>query len=213
MTLLIVRPQPGADESAERARALGLEPRVAPLFETRQLAWTPPDPGRFDAILLTSANAARLAGDGLKPFLALPCYAVGARTAAAARAAGFADIRTGQADGAAIAALAARDGARSILHLCGRDHAALGGVTHVPVYAAEPSGALPPGLGEAMVLLHSPRAAARFASLAGDRSRFALVAISAQTAEAAGGGWRSVAVADAPTDEALLELAAKLCQT
>ena len=87
MKLLIVRPQPGADESAKRARALGLEPIVAPLFETRALDWIQPDPGDFDAILLTSANAARLGGDGLKPFLALPCYAVGERTAAAARAA------------------------------------------------------------------------------------------------------------------------------
>ena len=213
MKLLIVRPQPGADESAARAREMGLDPVVAPLFETRALDWRPPDPDGFDAVLLTSANAARLGGEGLTAFLALPCYAVGEATAAAARAAGFTDVRTGPSDGAALAAMAERNGARSMLHLGGRDHVALDRVMHVAVYASEPAGTLPGDLNEAVVLLHSPRAAARFAALASDRAKFTLAAISAQTAEAAGGGWRKVAVASAPRDEALLELAAKLCQT
>jgi uroporphyrinogen-III synthase len=212
MKLLIVRPQPGADESAKRARALGLEPIVAPLFEVRPLAWTSPDPAAFDAVLLTSANAARLGGAGLKSFLALPCYAVGEGTADAARAAGFADVRTGPSDGAALAVMARRDGATSLLHLGGRDHRPLEGAAHVPVYASEEAGALPQDLGEAVVLLHSPRAAARFAALAGDRGSFVLAAISAETAAAAGPGWRQVAIAAAPRDAALLELAAKLCQ-
>ena len=213
MKLLIVRPQPGADESAARARALGLEPVVAPLFETRARAWTPPDPARFDAVLLTSANAARLGGEGLRFYLALPCYAVGERTAAAARTAGFTEVRAGLSDGAALAAMAEREGAKSMLHLGGRDHVALDRATHIAVYASEPAGALPADLEEAVVLLHSPRAAARFAALAGDRRRFSLAAISPQAAEAAGSGWRKVAIASAPRDEALLELAAELCQT
>ena len=213
MKLLIVRPQPGADETAARARALGLEPIVAPLFETRPLAWAPPDPGGCDAILLTSANAARLGGEGLRAFLALPCYAVGARTAQAAREAGFADVRTGPSDGAALAALAERDGAKSPLHLGGRDHVALGCATHIAVYASEPAGAFPADPGEAVVLLHSARAAARFAALAPDRGTIVVAAISAEVAKAAGGGWRQVAIAATPRDEALLELAAKLCQT
>ena len=213
MKLLIVRPQPGADESAARARAIGLEPIVAPLFETRPLDWTPPDPAGFDAILLTSANAARLGGEGLRPLRALPCYAVGERTAEAARAAGFTDVRTGPSDGAALAAMAERDGANAMLHLGGRDHVALGGATHVAVHASEPVGALPSDLGEAVVLLHSPRAASRFAELAPDRATISIAAISAQVAQAAGAGWKCVAIAGAPRDEALLELAAKLCQT
>jgi uroporphyrinogen-III synthase len=212
MKLLIVRPQPGADETAARARTLGLAPLVAPLFETRPLAWRPPDPANFDAVLLTSAAAARLGGDGLKTFLLLPCYAVGERTAAAARAAGFRDVRTGPSDGAALAAMAARDGVRAPLHLGGREHRELPQVAHVAVYAAEPCGALPPDLGDAVVLLHSPRGAARVAELAADRSRLALAAISAEAAEAAGAGWKAVAVAAAPRDQALLELAAGLCE-
>jgi uroporphyrinogen-III synthase len=197
-----------------RARALGLEPIVAPMFILRALAWRPPDPARFDAVFLTSANAARLGGDGLTSFLSLPCYTVGERTAEAACAAGFADIRTGPSDGAALIALARSEGATALLHLGGREHIVLESVTHVPVYAAEASGALPAGADDALVLLHSPRAAAGFAALAGKRrGAIRIVAISAQTAAAAGEGWEAVAIAAAPRDQALLELAAKLCQT
>jgi uroporphyrinogen-III synthase len=73
----------------------------------------------------------------------------------------------------------------------------------------------PPGRleGPAVAMVHSPRVAARFAQLAGDKGAIALAAISAAAAEAAGEGWRSKAVAAAPRDEALLELAAKLCNT
>ena len=213
MKVLILRPQPGADESAARARAMGLEPIVAPLFRLRALPWQPPDPAGYDAILLTSANAARLGGDGLTPFFALPCYAVGESTAEAARAAGFVDVRTGPSDGAALLALARAEGAESPLHLAGRDYLALAGAAHVPVYAAEAAGTLPRGWQGALVLLHSARAATRLASLAGDRSAVRVAAISAQAAQAAGEGWKSLAIASAPRDQALLELAAKLCQT
>jgi uroporphyrinogen-III synthase len=213
MKLLIVRPRPGADETEARARALGLEPIVAPLFETRALDWAPPDPGSYDAILLTSANAARLGGAGLRTFLALPCYAVGERTAQAAREAGFTDVCTGPSDAAALAAMAKRDGARSLLHLGARDHVAIGAAAHIAVYASEPTGALPLDLGAAVALLYSARAAARFAELATDRGAIVIAAIGAEVARAAGGGWKQVAIAAAPRDEALLELAAKLCQT
>lgn len=213
MKLLIVRPRPGADETAARARGLGLEPIVLPLFETRALAWTPPDPRSFDAVLFTSANAARHGGAGLRSLLGLPCYAVGERTADAARAAGFGEVKTGPSDGFALAAMAEADGAGALLHLGGRDHVPVERSTHIAVYASEPTGVLPAELGDALVLLHSPRAASRLAALATDRARLVVAAISAQVAEAAGPGWKQVAVAAAPRDEALLELAAKLCQT
>ena len=214
MKVLILRPQPGADETAARARAMGLEPVVAPLFAVRPLAWSPPDPAGFDALLLTSANAARHGGDGLAAFRALPCYAVGEATAAAARDAGFADVRTGPSDGAAALAVARDDGARQLLHLCGRDRIALDGVMQIPVYAAESAGALPDDLETMLALLHSPRAAARFAALVGGRrGAIRVAAISAQTAQAAGEGWRSLEIAAAPRDQALLELARKLCHT
>jgi uroporphyrinogen-III synthase len=216
MKVLVLRPQPGADETAARARALGLEVVVAPLFAVRPLAWRPPDPAGFDAIMLTSASAARQASGGLTPYKSLPCYAVGEATAAAAQEAGFADIRVGPDDGAALLLMMAEDGIKSAFHACGEDHLALGhpaiSIARVPVYAAEVADRLPVAAEGALALLHSPRAAALFARLAGDRSRIVIAAISARTARAAGEGWRQVAVAPRPRDDALLELAAKLCQ-
>jgi uroporphyrinogen-III synthase len=216
--VLILRPQPGAGETAARASAMGLDPVVAPLFTIRRLPWSPPDPAGFDSVLLTSANAARLGGGGMTPFLALPCYAVGERTADAAREAGFRDIRTGPGDGEALPRIIAADGLSRAFHPCGREHRAFDNVLSVPVYAAEAVERLPDAAasaiaGGAIALLHSPRAAALFAALAGPlRPAIEVVAISPAAAEAAGAGWRSCRVAESPRDQALLELAAKLCQ-
>ncbi|HEY5720799.1 MAG TPA: uroporphyrinogen-III synthase [Allosphingosinicella sp.] len=222
MKLLIVRPQPGASETAARARKLGLDPVVSPLFEIRPLRWQAPDPEGFDALLLTSANAVRHGGGGLARFVRLPCYAVGEASAEAAREAGFGDVRTGPGDAAAAAAMMEKDGVRRAFHPCGRDRAGLGepgiDIVHVPVYAADPIDELPADAKAALdagplVLVHSPRSGALLARLVPNKAGVAVAAISAAAAQAAGGGWRSVAVASAPSDEALLELAAKLCQT
>ena len=44
-----------------------------------------------------------------------------------------------------------------------------------------------------------------------ERGAISIAAISAAAAVAAGEGWAAVAIADKPTDEALLALAARLC--
>jgi uroporphyrinogen-III synthase len=221
-TLLILRPQPGADRTAARVRALGLAPVIAPLFTVRPLAWTAPE-GPFDAVMLTSANAARHAGDGLTPYLKLPCHAVGEATAEAACEAGFLDIVTGTADGAALAAGMADAGIRSALWPCGLDRAASDHagirIAAVPVYESKPIEFLPSEAEAALragavALLHSRRAAACFAALAAAYRRTTrIAALSPAVARAAGDGWAGIAAADRPRDDALLELAAKLCQT
>jgi uroporphyrinogen-III synthase len=198
---------------------MGLEPVLAPLFTVRPVAWDAPDPAKFDAILLTSANAAREARIGLAAYLDLPCHTVGEATAAAASEAGFADIRTGASDGAAaVAAMSGR-----VLHLCGREHLPLThervSVERRIVYAADAVASLPAAAkgavaAGAIALLHSPRAATTFASFLPEdtRTRVTAAAISEAAAAALGPGWRRVAVAARPRDEALLELAAELCQ-
>lgn len=223
MTLLILRPEPGASESAARAEAVGLDVVTAPLFTIEPLAWEIPA-GAFDAVMITSANAARHGGAGLAAFASLPCYAVGESSADAARTAGFADVRTGPSDGAALVAEMEADGIARAFHPSGRDHVALRStamkIERRAVYAAEPVEALPEKAATALqkgalALLHSPRAAAQFAMLvdaAGiSRREIRVTAISEAAAAAAGGGWKTVAAAPAPRDEALLELAAKLC--
>jgi uroporphyrinogen-III synthase len=212
--VLILRPRPGADESAARARAIGLEPVVAPLFTIRPIEWDRPKAEAFDAVLLTSAHAARQMRAG--ELASLPCYTTGEATSRAAREVGFADIRTGPGDGEAALAVARRNGRSRVLHLCGRDHIALPGVERRIVYAADAAGTLPETASKALadgapVLVHSPRAAAVFARLVDDRRRIRLALISAAAADAAGEGWAEKAVAARPRDEALLEVAAKLC--
>lgn len=219
--VLILRPQPGADDTAERARERGLEPVVAPLFTIEARDWTPPSPDRFDAILLTSANAVRHGGPGLGPFLALPCYAVGEATAAAARDAGFADVRTGPSDAAAVAAMMADDGIRSAFHPGAAETAPIAQpdvvIEHVPAYSSVAADRLSDVADSALrsgavVLLHSPRAAAAFAGQIGERrERTRIAAISDAAAAAAGAGWAGVGVALEARDEALLDAAEELC--
>lgn len=215
MKLLVLRPEPGAAATAARARAAGLDPLVAPLFAVRPCAWDAPDMP-VDALMLTSANAARAAGALPDALRGLPLYAVGAKTAAAAGSLGAAEIRVGEAGVAELVARAARDGIGTLLHLAGADRTAFdpAGVRIVTriVYAAapvEPPPALPAR--DTVALLHSARAARRFAELVAPAGH-AIAALSPAVAAAAGPGWRAVAVAARPDDDALLAAAARLCQ-
>ncbi len=220
--LLVLRPEPGNAETCARAQALGLEAFGHPLFETRAVDWDAPAPTDYVGVMLTSANAARLAGPNLARFVHLPLFAVGEATADAARAAGFISVVSGEGDVTFLLAKIATLGLHKILHLAGeeyRDVPALGiEVDRRTVYAAEPvepgaafSDALDRG---AVALLHSPRAATRFAALVdqleADRSRIKIAAISANAAERAGVGWQEVAIAPVPRDDALVSLAATL---
>lgn len=225
-TVLILRPQPGADRSAEKARALGLEPAVAPLFVVRSVEWRAPDPAGFDAVMLTSANALRQAGPQLRRFLHLPGYAVGETTAAAAREAGFREIATGPADAEALAAMMLEGGIRRAFHPSGADRTEMDvaglSVDRRAVYASEAVGKLPAAAREALAsgalaLLHSPRAMMTFGRLCDEagmvRASISIAAISAVAATAAGPGWARTLWAAEPRDQALLELAAKLCNS
>lgn len=224
--VLVCRPEPGATATAGAARALGLAPVTAPLFRIEPLAWEPPAPEGFDALVMTSANAARNAGPALGRYHALPGFAVGEATAAAMRRAGLRDIVAGDRDAEALTTLLAGGSFRRLLHLCGEHHRAPVradlAVLSVPVYRAVAAPTLPPAAREALaagaaVLLHSPRAAALFARLADAaglaRARIRLVAISPAAAAAAGPGWASVEAAPAPADGAMLAIAGKLCES
>lgn len=215
MRILVVRPQPGADATAARLQALGHEAAVHPLLETRPLAWALPAQTP-DAVILSSAAAVRHAGALADAFKHLPAYAVGEATAAAARAAGWADVTAGQ--GTMQALLDALAGsARHLLHLAGAD---LTPVTVPPalrlsratVYETPllPLPALPD---VAAVLLHSPRTAGQFAAewdrLGGRREAVQLFAISVATLTAAGTGWGKAQAAPEPSESALLVMLPK----
>jgi len=194
---------------------MGLDAIVRPLFAVEPVSWTPPDPARFDAIMLTSANAARLAGDGAERYRHLPVFAVGAATAAAARDAGFRDVTSGDSDVSALMQTLAACGYSHVLHLAGRDRTPMPPpvliLTTCITYAS--AALLPPALpDDAVALLHSPRAAARLAAIVTARDGLSLVAISPATAAAAGPGWRNVLSSATPDERAMLALAATLCK-
>jgi uroporphyrinogen-III synthase len=212
--LLVLRPEPGASATVDKAQKMGLDAVAAPLFVVEPLAWRGPDPAQFDGLLLTSANAIRHGGGDLAAYRKLPVYAVGEATAAAARDAGFTVANTGDSDIDRL--LSSIEPGLRLLHLCGADrrepNAATQSIHPVAVYCAAPvpAPALPATRGM-VALIHSPRAGHRFAELAMDRSTIAIAAISEAAASAVGDGWQSVAAAGQPSDESLLALAARLC--
>ncbi|MFM6853931.1 MAG: uroporphyrinogen-III synthase, partial [Sphingopyxis sp.] len=110
--IYIVRAQPGANATAMRARAAGLDARVAPMFAVQPVPWAAPDAASFDAVLFTSANGVRAVG---APWVDRPCWCVGPATMAAAQSAGWRVARTGHAGGDAL--LAGADGAAALLWL------------------------------------------------------------------------------------------------
>lgn len=223
MRLLIIRPQPGNDASAKRAREAGFEPVQLPFFEVRARGWDAPDPTHFDALLITSANAVRHAGAGLDKYSAMPVHAVGQNSADAVAARGLTLASTGTkgVDEALQLASAARH--HRLLWLAGEDQTSF----HMPeslqvetriVYAAEPA-ELPLDAraivaSADMVAVHSARAARTFAEFvdtqALSRAAIRLVAFSQAIAKAAGPGWQAIAIARHPSDEALLSAARAL---
>ena len=220
--VIVLRPEPAATRTADKARAAGLNVAVRPLFAPVAVAWTPPALELFDALLLTSANGVRLAGKGLARYRTLPAYAVGEATAQALKEAGFADVVSGDADGTAIVRHIIDDGRSRVLHLSGTTVAGLEAgslhVTRVPVYGMT---ALPPdpalkadAKAGSVLLVHSPRAGERVAGQFPQEARASLriVAISAAAAQACGEGWGSRTHPARPSDDEMLALARQLCE-
>ena len=103
--VLVTRPEPGAGETAARITALGLRPIIAPLLMIAQRHATLPPSARVQAIVATSRNAIPALPASHRH---LPLFAVGAATARHARAAGFEQVTSAEADAAALAALVAQ---------------------------------------------------------------------------------------------------------
>ncbi|UVO55040.1 uroporphyrinogen-III synthase [Sphingomonas sp. SUN039] len=237
MRVLIVRPAPGNEATAEAVAAMGLEPVVVPLFEIVPLAWEAPDPAIFDAVVMTSANAARHGGAGLAHFTHLPLFAVGEATGEAARAVGFGDVRIGLGDAADLADLVvqaeqgtvplgtvppqAKRGQSprgqslvQILHLTGSDHRSIPTEASMTVVTVYESRVLTPSapLNADIALVHSPRTGSRLAALTSDRASIRIVAISPAAAAACGSGWAAVHIADIPREHAMLATLALVCE-
>jgi len=100
MAVLVTRPQPDDEATAAALRARGFAVLTAPMLRFEPVAFRDDEDARYGAIIVTSANALR----GLEPhlkgsrLLRLPLFAVGERTAAAARGIGFENVIAADGD-------------------------------------------------------------------------------------------------------------------
>ncbi len=222
--LVIIRPQPGCDASVAAARALGLDAHGFPLFEVRPVAWDVPDPARFDALLVGSANAVRHGGAALGAFAGMAVYAVGEKTAQACRDVGLKVVAVGE--GGLQAVLARLDPAhKRLLRFSGAARVAIDPppgvtVTERVVYSSEPV-PMPAALADllnapAVIAVHSAEAARHLREQCErrgiDLSRLSLAVIGPRVAEAAGPGWDEVQSSPNPSEQALLALAGEMCK-
>jgi len=219
--LLLLRPQPGNDASAERARALGIEVVQLPLFEIVPLDHGPAPNGPFDALLVTSPNGARYGAYVIERFADLPIYTVGETSAQAVREHGGKDVRMGGGDAARTIPMIVADGVKTVLHICGeevRPFDTLGlTITQHIVYGSDARDMRPftkmlVTMPPSVIAIHSPAAGRRLSALMPPSCRNHMVlGLSEAAAEAAGTGWRKVHVSPTPDDSALLRIATTLC--
>jgi uroporphyrinogen-III synthase len=127
MRILVTRPEPDGERTAQKLRARGCDVLLGPVLRIKLLDKAELGEGPWDAVAMTSANAAHALERHSRrlEMTRLPALTVGRRTAEAARAVGFSDIASADGNEQALAHLI---GARlmrgnKILYLAGEDRA------------------------------------------------------------------------------------------
>jgi len=217
MRIWITRAEPGASRTADRLRALGHQPVVAPLLQVHALPGAI-GLGGVGALAFTSANGVTAFAERSAE-RSLPVFTVGDATAAAARKAGFADVSSASGDLDALAALIAAEADRfkgTVLAPGPREPA--GDLPGALAAQGVPARALalyetlpmspPSGMGPVdAVLIHSPKAAERLAAVMGENTGPAAYCISAAAAAPlTGRPFASVQWAARPDEDSLLAL-------
>lgn len=231
MRVVVTRPQVDAERTATALRARGHDVLIAPLLRIEPVA-AAIGPG-FAAVVITSAHApgAIAVHPEHDVLIKLPLFAVGGRSAEAARQAGFSNVTSADGDVRDLMRLivARRAGAAGpLLYLAGEDRAAdlIGELTAngiaaemTVVYRAAVA-PFPAGLaaalkaGEIDAVLHFSRRSAdnyldgaRTAGLLAQALTPRHVCLSPQIAEPlAAAGAKEIAVAPHPHEAALIEL-------
>jgi uroporphyrinogen-III synthase len=230
--LLVTRPEPDGERTGAALRARGHDVLLAPLLRIEAVAC---DLGEaaYGAVVMTSANAARAVAThpSRAVLAALRAFTVGRRTAEAARAAGFTDVRSADGDKADLAALlrAEYEPARGpLLYLAGEDRAgefdlSASGIAVVTmvIYRAAAAERFPDAVSAALavgaidgVLHFSPRSAEAYLAcarraglLAGALAPLQLCLSAAVAEPLAAAGAPSIRIAPRPDEAAMLELA------
>ncbi len=227
-----MRPEPDAERTAQVLRARGHQVLVAPLLRVEPIEADLSGAGT--AILMTSANAARSLASHpqLAGLTGLPVLAVGDRSAAAAREAGFADVTSAQgalADLVRLVAARFADNRGTLLYVAGEDRsgdlagdlAAHGIAVRIAVtYRAKAARALPAELTQALAareidgaLHYSPRSLSTLLKLADEAgalnavlnlAHYCLLAAVAAPLRDRGAG--RIKVASVPEEATLIDL-------
>ena len=186
---------------------------VAPLLTIQSIPQAAPDLTGFAGLAFTSANGVA-AFAGLTPDRSRPVFTVGEATAEAARAAGFAQVRSAGGDLDRLAAMLMVQGPAigpllvpGALEPAGNLPALLRGWIEsraLAVYAAVETGAVAPAAFDA-VLIHSARAARALAALGpfAGQPAVALSAAAAQPLDDRSG--LQIRLASTPDETALIE--------
>jgi uroporphyrinogen-III synthase len=231
MRLVVTRPQTDGERTATALRARGHAVLVAPLMRVEPV--TADLSGTWGAVIVTSANApGAIAGNlACKALLKLPVFAVGQRSADAARQAGFADVTSAGGDVRDLVQLIAErhaDAAAPLLYLAGEDRAAdlvaelvvHGVAAEMRIVYLAATAPFPPALtvaleaGDVDAVLHFSRrsaenyiAGARQAGIIEQALAVRHLCLARPIAEPlSGAGAASIAVAKRPDEAALIEL-------
>jgi len=231
--MLVTRPAPDAHDTILRLDALGIEGIAAPLLERASLPAELPDAGGLAGLVLTSVNALRTLeeNDAVQPYRGLEVFAVGERTAAATRAAGFAKVAVAGGNfGQLVELIVGRRPGGPLFypaakHQSGDLAQALApagvAVLTVPVYEMQAAAALPEavmtGLRDSQydaALFYSRRTAETFVGLVAGwlepaaRARLAVLCLSEQVAAPLlAAHFVRVELTDQPSEEAMMALA------
>ncbi|MFL6796509.1 MAG: uroporphyrinogen-III synthase [Xanthobacteraceae bacterium] len=229
MRLLVTRPPPDGERSAEALRRRGHQVMVSPMLRIQLTEFVVPNIP-YRAVVLTSSNAARAVAQHRERarLTALPVYTVGERSAASARAAGFADVVSAGGDRDDLVRLLrsrCAGSSEALLYLAGEEQAGELAACGSPVelvlaYRALKADRLPKRIAAAIStlegVLHFSRrsaeaylectAAAEMLEAALAPRHFCLAPAVAQPLVAAGAA--AVHIAPRPNEAALIELVA-----
>lgn len=224
--IIVTRAEPGASETAERLNALGYKVlRVPALFLQDDADADLPAASKLSGLVFTSANGVRTYASR-RDDRNVAAWCVGPATAAAAKQAGFSTVHESAGNAIDLAQFIAAKAIPSdapLLHVANaaaagnlkRDLEKLGfSVEFVALYQMRPVTDLPQGVLDlikrnepALILIHSAKAAAAFASALGGQTlqNCGLVAISeAASAPLADFTSNRTFIADFPNEDRLL---------
>ncbi len=231
LPVLVLRPQPGADEMAEQLAKENFAPVLAPIFQISALGISLPKLSGFSALIFTSANGVRQFAR-LSSERKLPVLAIGPRTAQSADDAGFEQVR--HFDGNRTELLAALQRDASYLHLHGAHQAgnlSAEAKSHglscqsLAIYRSQALNSLPASAcaflqkPDGAIVFFSPRAAQIFNHLANNQGlldntkRFYAITISSSVAGNLNPHqWKAISIASRPNMAGIISALRKLSE-